>query len=59
MALKTYGINAVDWEARVDLPHLRSEHLAPSKEPHLSVAVERMLLHLRNPAHLDSIPRNS
>jgi Xaa-Pro aminopeptidase len=32
MALKTYGINGVDWEARIDYERLRRERLARAKK---------------------------
>ena len=32
MSLKTYGINGVDWEARVDYPRLRHERLERAKK---------------------------
>ena len=32
MALKTYGLNSVDWEARVDMERLRRERLTKAKD---------------------------
>ena len=32
MALKTFGLTAVDWEQRVDMERLRSERLARAKK---------------------------